>query len=369
MKKIFIVWILLLSAAPLTWAKSTCETRVDKHPYSSTIERVDYCLYEGEEEEKTPKVITYTVTTKTQSPATPQKDSSRRQSYFKKKKVTVSRSYVTSNRFPVWENDIQSEQERLSQKPQKTTVLKTTTQEEPAQLQGVYVSGVDGTPQSPLGTSNPRVHGVVVSTTKTSEERSSTTSQVGQPVQTVTTSRTVSSKTISNTPPQTPVAFGKTIEKTAANTRQTADETLEEADALFNESAAQALGLADQSYNRAQTAAEREIERVNTKVDNALAKTEQQVDQATQRAQNKADKARQKTDALLVDVDNTLQNSYNRAQQRADKQIQKANAQVEKSLAQTQQMTNQAANQTQAVADQAAQTAQEADELFNDWNY
>lgn len=362
MRKIVILGLFFSLAAPGTWAKSTCQTRVDKHPESSTVERVEYCLNEEPETQNGPQVITQTVTVTThqQEPAT-KKRSFVRKSYFKNKKVSVSRSYVSTNRFPEWKNDIPSEQEILKEQqakeaslqpapqPQKKNTPKTTA------TQPYKVPAVTVQTESNTASVSPRVHGVVVSTTSTTssstrEETYSGPFTTEQPVQkTVSSSRTVSSKTIS-----TP-AMGKTLEEEAASAQQKATAAYDEADELFNEQASAVVTGANRAYDKTQQAAQQanqQAQAVLDDVDNKLQKSYQRAEQTGEQAVQRAQTA--------------VQNASNRAEQTATQRAQQAQERLDGSINQAQQAADKAAADAQQTADKAFD---EADELFNDWNY
>lgn len=358
MKKIFLLWIICIISAPLGWAKSTCQTRVDKHSYSSTLERVDYCLNENDEQpDKGPQVLTYTVTTYTQQPADKNKKNSRRQSYFKRKKVSVSRSYVTTGRFPAWENKT----EQTQPLPAAVSPAEKNVDYESDTLSGVFVSEpetVTRTEETRVQTvrqdPSSRVHGVVVSTTQTETQTvRSTQNDLSQPLRQTTTSRTVSSKTVSTTPPQQ--VMGKTISQTATDVQQTANRTWDDADELFEQSASQALGRADQAYNKAQETAAMQIQ----KADDFLNET----DQALQNSYNRAE---QNAQQALKNAQTKAEAASSRAKQQAERQIKKADEAISKPLNQADQAVQKAAADTQKAADRAWQ---DADELLNDWNY
>lgn len=414
MKKIFILGLLFFLSTSLTWALSTCETRVDKHPYSSTIERVEYCLNEEPEEDNKPKIVTYTVTTYTQQNSRPQRKSSRGQSYFKNKRVKVTRTYVPTDRFPTWENEILNEQgnfidlqpeDDLWQEPVLDYELGA---QQPAQIQGVFVeepsvttttttTSVTNTQGYPASS---RVHGVLVSTTQQSRtedeaEYWSFNKEGTQPGSTVTKSRTVTTKTISTTAPQTPAVVSKTIETTAAPVKPVSD-TFDEADRMFNETASEALGRTTQAYEQVQNTAKQGAQEANAMLVEAADKTieqpytraQQTVQQAEQRAQQtaqqaeqraqqtaqdaydraveKANRAEEKANQAIQRAQQKTQNVYDRAEQNVTQQAQRVDEQLNKPVAKMEQNLHQAAQQTQNAADQAWR---EADELLNNWNY
>ena len=113
MKKIFL--LLGMITAVCAAHASTCETRVDKHPKATTLERVDYCLTPEATpvvEETLPTVIYYGVSEQAPAKDNQENTSSRKQKYFDEEEVAVKQQYVGSDQFPVFKNDIPSEQER-----------------------------------------------------------------------------------------------------------------------------------------------------------------------------------------------------------------------------------------------------------------
>lgn len=116
MKK-YIVMVLLGAATGVLQAATTCEMRVDKHPGASTRQRVEYCL--TQESAETPKekgpVLLYSKITRAPRATQEEATRARKQVYFEDEEVAIARKYVGTNRFPVFQNEIPSEQERQTQ--------------------------------------------------------------------------------------------------------------------------------------------------------------------------------------------------------------------------------------------------------------
>ncbi len=125
MKKYLLVIFPLITAGVLQ-AATTCEMRVDKHPGASTLQRVEYCL--TQEAEETPKekgpVLLYTSITRTKNAAQEEESRARKQVYFEDDDVAIARKYVGTNRFPVFQNEIPSEQERREQPKTRASVAR-----------------------------------------------------------------------------------------------------------------------------------------------------------------------------------------------------------------------------------------------------
>lgn len=112
MKKSLLLFV--LSAALPVMAASTCETRVDKHPYSSTKDRVDYCLTPEAEKPADPQAQVIYSKVEDNTPVKEKKaESSRKQVYFDKEGVGVDQDYVGTRKFPAFENETLSEKEKI----------------------------------------------------------------------------------------------------------------------------------------------------------------------------------------------------------------------------------------------------------------
>ena len=116
MKKILLV-LFLFSACTLS-ARTTCEDRVDAHQRASTVQRVDYCLNEPEEEAPvSAEVIYYGVVTPDSENAQEEKATAK-DGYYKDSKMKVSRGYLGTRQFPAFTNNRLSESERERQRKQ-----------------------------------------------------------------------------------------------------------------------------------------------------------------------------------------------------------------------------------------------------------
>jgi len=115
MRKFYLFSILLLAASPVLQAASTCETRVDHHQNATTAQRVEYCLNDDTAvaEPDGPELVYYGI--KVSAPEKEKEGTGRETQYFNGKKVKVNRDYVGTQNFPVFENDIPSEQELIAQ--------------------------------------------------------------------------------------------------------------------------------------------------------------------------------------------------------------------------------------------------------------
>lgn len=112
MKKSLLLFV--LSAALPVMAASTCETRVDKHPYSSTKDRVDYCLTPEAEKPADPQAQVIYSKVEDNTPVKEKKaESPRKQVYFDKEGVGVEQDYVGTRKFPAFENETLSEKEKI----------------------------------------------------------------------------------------------------------------------------------------------------------------------------------------------------------------------------------------------------------------
>ena len=109
MNKSLAVFFFLFLTAPLFAAVSTCETRVDKHPGSSTQERVDYCLNEElDTTDGTPTTeVVLSDVYSVQYPKPKTKKSAPKQEVTKiYEQEPVSMEYLDQDRYPVFRNDI-----------------------------------------------------------------------------------------------------------------------------------------------------------------------------------------------------------------------------------------------------------------------
>ena len=113
MRKILTIFSICIFA-PLLAGASTCETRVDSHQKASTVQRVSYCLTPDiEAPAAQPQLVYYGVADKT--PAKTQAAATGRSThYFDEEGVGVARNYVGTGHFPVFTNDVLSEQERIA---------------------------------------------------------------------------------------------------------------------------------------------------------------------------------------------------------------------------------------------------------------
>ncbi|MBR4355202.1 MAG: hypothetical protein IKP96_01305 [Elusimicrobiaceae bacterium] len=111
MKKIIVLACLWMGGGFLH-ATSTCETRVDRHPKATTVQRVNYCLTPDESVEESargPEVIYYDVTIKEPIADPSYTNQARKQVYFDERSMEVARNYVGSTRFPEFKNDISAQ--------------------------------------------------------------------------------------------------------------------------------------------------------------------------------------------------------------------------------------------------------------------
>ncbi|MCQ2410518.1 MAG: hypothetical protein MJ053_03185 [Elusimicrobiaceae bacterium] len=116
MRKQVLLIGLLVMCGEWGWTGSTCEVRVDQHQDATTLERIDYCLGKnGVEKQQTPKLVTQSITVK-KNTVTRQNDSDAwaREGNFQDRHVSISRQYIETKQFPLFENDIPSESERLA---------------------------------------------------------------------------------------------------------------------------------------------------------------------------------------------------------------------------------------------------------------
>ncbi len=144
-----ILTFLFLIAAGVSYAASTCETRVDSHQKATTRQRVTYCLTEEDSVAATvsgPELVYSGVYSKEPQPETVQTPTAKN-GYFKDAKMSIQHQYVGSQRFPTFKNDTLSEQERAAleqaylkeleaqrQMTDPESVKKTVTERAPARL-------------------------------------------------------------------------------------------------------------------------------------------------------------------------------------------------------------------------------------------
>ena len=116
MKKTFASFFVFFTAALPAFAASTCETRVDSHPDATTKQRVAYCLTPEPEPPLPagPELVYYGVADTAPEPETQEPAKDREPVYFDKDGVAVNQHFVDTKKFPAFENEMLSEQERAA---------------------------------------------------------------------------------------------------------------------------------------------------------------------------------------------------------------------------------------------------------------
>ncbi len=199
MKKTILFVSLFALAFPALYA-STCETRVDAHQCATTRERVNYCLNQPEAaaQLKDDTTLIYENVIVQTPEQTESKTTPLKQKYYSDEELEVGRTYVPTEQFPAFKNDILSEQElKALQKQQATAhkqpqeismtevLLQESAQRPARQMKGATAAAAE--PKQPKKKTKPgRIMRVVV------EE------------ETVTTQETVDTDIIDQTPAPTP---------------------------------------------------------------------------------------------------------------------------------------------------------------------
>lgn len=106
--------ITLLASSTVTFAQSTCQTRVDAHQHASTPERVAYCLTQEiypANSAPVPELIYAEISSRRPVKEVKQKEYTPSNSYFHGDKYAITRGYVGTYQFPEFHNATMSEQE------------------------------------------------------------------------------------------------------------------------------------------------------------------------------------------------------------------------------------------------------------------